>query len=234
MARILPLDEEIKYAESKYEELFADPARIPASFTLDGKKYLGFGEDFEVTRETLPGGTQVGTDFDGLRTYKSLSDFGEKITAKHPSGITAVVKTAVYKAYATFEWAITFRNDGTGNSPLLSDISAADIEFVGAAPYLQHFVGDDYADPQAMMPMETILRRGMTVEFQPLGGRPTNFQLPFYRLSVGGSSTVISVGWAGQWKARFDTFTGVEQERHASDGSDCKVQFSAGQADLTV
>ena len=234
MARILPLDEEIKYAESKYEELFADPARIPVSFTLDGKKYLGFGEDFEVTRETLPSGTQVGTDFDGLRTYKSISDFGEKITAKHPSGITAVVKTAVYKAYATFEWAITFRNDGTGNSPLLSDISAADIEFVGEAPYLQHFVGDDYADQQAMMPMETILRRGMTVEFQPLGGRPTNFQLPFYRLSVGESSTVISVGWAGQWKARFDTFTGVAQERHASDGSDCKVQFSAGQADFNA
>jgi len=230
MAKMLSLEEEINYAESKYEALFADPARIPVSFKLDGKSYFGFGEDFEVTRETLPAGTQVGTDFDGLRTYKCLSNFGEKITAKHASGITAVVKTAVYKAYATFEWAVTFRNDGTGNSPILSDIVAADMEFVGPAPYLQHFVGDDYADPQAMMPMETILRRGMAVEFQPLGGRPTNFQLPFYRLSVGARSTVISVGWAGQWKARFDTFTGIAQERHASDGSDCKVQFTAGQA----
>ena len=232
MAKIIPFDEEMKYAELRYEEFFADPIRIPVCFTLDGKIYRGFGDDFEVTRELLPAGSQVGTEFDGLRSYRSLSDYGEKITAKHPSGITAVVKTAVYKEYATFEWAVTFKNEGDSNSPVLSDISAANIEFVGRAPYLQHFVGDDNADRQAMMPMETILRRGMAVEFQPLGGRPTNFQLPFYRLSAGECSTVISVGWAGQWKARFDTFGGLAQNRYAADGSDCKVQFTAGQAEF--
>lgn len=219
MARIVSFDEEIKYAEANYKKLFADPARIPVRFTLDSKEYLGFGEEFEVKREILPAGTQVGTDFDQLRTYKCLSDYGEKITAKHPSGITAVVKTAVYKAHAAFEWAVTFRNDGTGNSPMLSDINAVDMEFQGKNAYLQHFVGDDYADPQAMMPMETLLRRGSAVEFQPVGGRPTNFQMPFYRLSVGETSAVISVGWAGQWKSRFDALALV-------DG----VHFTAGQA----
>lgn len=230
MARIVPLEEELKYAEAKYEELFADPARIPVSFTLDGKTYLGFGEEFEVTREELPAGTQVGTDFDGLCTYKSLSDFGEKITAKHPSGITAVVKTAVYKAYATFEWAVTFRNEGTDNSPVLSDISAADMIFSGKAPYLQHFLGDYTEDSNAMRPLETLIRRGMSVEFQPVGGRPTNYQLPFYRLSVSDISTVISVGWSGQWKARFDTLAGVKQDHFAGDEFDISVHFTAGQA----
>ena len=219
MSAIRANKQEIDRAAGQYTSYFEDSANIPISFTLEGQTFCGFGADFEIQRELLPAGCQVGTEFDQLRTYKYLSDYGEKITARHKSGITAVVKTAVYKDYAAFEWAVTFRNDADSNSPLLGDILAADLTFTGANPYLQHFVGDDGTDSKAMMPQETLLRPGSALEFQPVGGRPTNFQLPFYRLTAGEHSTVISVGWAGQWKSRFDTLS----------SADC-VHFSAGQA----
>lgn len=223
MPRVLPYENELQYAKTEYQRLFGDPACIPVSFKLGGKAYRGFSEEFTVTRENLPAGTQVGTDFDGLCTYRSFSDYGEKITARHSSGMTAIIKTAVYENYGTFEWAVSFKNEGSAPSGILSDVCAADMKFEGKDPYLQHFIGDDYADPYAMMPQEALLRRGMAVEFQPVGGRPTNFRLPFYRLSTGENSAVISVGWPGQWKARFDALVPEEA-----------VHFTAGQATFSA
>lgn len=110
MSKIITNEKEKETAAARYAEWFSDPAKIPVSFRLGNEVYHGFGEGFSVTREPLPAGTQVGTPFDGLRRYRSLSDRGEKITAKHPSGITVTVMTAVYENYGTFEWAVYFRN----------------------------------------------------------------------------------------------------------------------------
>jgi len=223
MPRVLPDKKELTYAKEEYQRLFGEAASIPVSFQIAGKAYFGFGEEFTVEREVLPAGTQVGTTFEGLRSYRSLSDYGEKITARHPCGVTAMIKTAVYEDYGTFEWAVTFKNEGSTPSPVLSEICAADLRFEGKDPYLQHFIGDDNLDQNAMRPEEILLRRGIAVDFQPIGGKPTYLRLPFYRLSVGEKTTVISVGWPGQWKARFDALANEEA-----------VHFTAGQATFSA
>lgn len=221
MSKIITNEKEKETAAARYAEWFSDPAKIPVSFRLGNEVYHGFGEGFSVTREPLPAGTQVGTPFDGLRRYRSLSDRGEKITAKHPSGITVTVMTAVYENYGTFEWAVYFRNEGTENSPVLSEVNAADLSFGGQDPCLHYFIGDDSEDRHAMKPESILLRPGISLEIQPFGGRPTNFMLPFFRLSTGEETAVISVGWSGQWRCRFDTVNAIRS-----------VRMSAGQVNL--
>lgn len=221
MSKIITNEKEKETAAARYAEWFSDPAKIPVSFRLGNEVYHGFGEGFSVTREPLPAGTQVGTPFDGLRRYRSLSDRGEKITAKHPSGITVTVMTAVYENYGTFEWAVYFRNEGTENSPVLSEVNAADLSFGGQDPCLHYFIGDDSEDRHAMKPESILLRPGISFEIQPFGGRPTNFMLPFFRLSTGEETAVISVGWSGQWRCRFDTVNAISS-----------VRMSAGQVNL--
>ena len=221
MPKILSSEHEILRAKENYAQWFGDAANIPVSFCLGGKQYKGFDADFAVEREALPAGTQVSTDFDGLRDYISLSDYGEKITAKHCSGVTVIVKTAVYEAYGAIEWTAYFRNDGEENSPILSDVLALDTEFAGDSPCLEHFIGDDSADPHALQPQMLHLGSGIAVEFQPYGGRPTSHRQPFYRLSAGEETVLLSVGWSGQWKARFDAVL----------RRDC-VRFTAGQAEF--
>lgn len=213
MSKIITSTKEKETAAARYAEWFSDPARIPVSFKLGNESFRGLGEAFTVTRAPLPAGTQVGTPFDGLRKYRSLSDRGEKITAKHPSGITVTVMTAIYENYGTFEWAVYFKNEGNENSPVISEVNAADLSVNGQDPCLHYFIGDDHEDRYAMKPESILLRPGISFELQPMNGRPTSHMLPFFRLSTGSETAVVSVGWSGQWRCRFDTVNATNTVR---------------------
>lgn len=213
MSKIITSTKEKETAAARYAEWFSDPARIPVSFKFGNESFRGLGEAFTVTRAPLPAGTQVGTPFDGLRKYRSLSDRGEKITAKHPSGITVTVMTAIYENYGTFEWAVYFKNEGNENSPVISEVNAADLSVNGQDPCLHYFIGDDHEDRYAMKPESILLRPGISFELQPMNGRPTSHMLPFFRLSTGSETAVVSVGWSGQWRCRFDTVNATNTVR---------------------
>ena len=214
MIRVQTLDTEKLRARSWYTSLFEDFTRLPFSFKIGDTLYHGFNGDFySVTKNSY---------VDTVVKKHAKYDIEKTcISAIHSSGIQITVECSYYVEYAVFEWLMRFKNTLGSNSPVISAVNAADMDFKGTSPVLEYFLGDDSEDQKAMKPCSIDLNTGTLIEFEPIGGRPTNFQMPFYRLFFGDGGAVISVGWSGQWKARFD----------AKHTTKC-VHFTAGQAVL--
>lgn len=214
MTRVQCLNEEKTRAKEWYNSLFENFDNLPFSFKIGDNFYHGFNDDFIV----------LSNDFSTETVTKSHACYIiEKtcIVARHVSNIIVSAECFFYPDYAVFEWVIKFKNAGDYNSLVLSHVNAADMYFNGDSPVLEYFFGDDNEDQKAMKPCVVDLNTGMTMDFEPIGGRPTNFQMPFYRMYYGSGGAVISVGWSGQWRARFDA-------KHIAKS----VHFIAGQATL--
>ncbi|MDX9973293.1 MAG: NPCBM/NEW2 domain-containing protein, partial [FCB group bacterium] len=110
-----------------------------------------------------------------------------------------------YLDFPTVEWTVHFKNKGTADSPLLTDVKGLNArldrgeqgEFV-----LHHQVGtlvkaNDYE------PLETVLEKGKTFDLAPRGGRPCGTVFPYFNLEYSGGGAIVVVGWSGQWSARF-------------------------------
>lgn len=111
-----------------------------------------------------------------------------------------------YPQFKTVEWTLYFKNTGSSDSPLLSDIQALDLrldrrrksdEFV-----LHHSCGDT-CTADAYKPLTTALGSGDEFCSAPSGGRPTNHAFPYFNLRAGSEGVIVAVGWPGQWAARF-------------------------------
>lgn len=180
MNRIQASDGDCRLARQLAEKWFADPENLPFSFEYAGKRYHGFGPDFEVTGDSL------------------------LMTARHADNRLAVtVRMAVYAAHAAFEWTITFSNRSAEPSARLQQIKAADLVFPGKNQLLLICNSDKDNDPYSHQPQAIRLNTGTAVAFEPFGGRATNLQFPFYRLVSAEAGVFLSVGWPGQWKTRF-------------------------------
>lgn len=214
MVRISAFDAEKKLAADRFNEFFGAFGKLPFSFKIGDTKYSAFHEDFiSVSKETYS--ETVSKKHASYEVCKTV------FTALHKSGIEVRTECTGYPDYAAFEWVIYFKNTTERNSPVISCVNAADMHFAGASPVLEYFHGDDAQDQKAMKPGCVDMNTGIVMEFEPLGGRPTSFMLPFYRLYYGDMGAVISVGWAGQWRAKFDA-------KHTVGN----VHFTAGQAEL--
>ena len=194
MERISADRRECEYARAQFDSLFGCLENLPFSFEYGGKTYQGFDHDFAVEQND------------------------NRITAYHADGQLAVtVKIARYDTHAAFEWTVSFQNRSGKNSQILRQVKAADVFYAGDNSLLYTCNGDMCDDPYTHQPQQHRLNAGSVMEFEPEGGRGTNFQFPIYRLVTANTSVFISVGWPGQWESRF----------HARQG---RLHFTAGQA----
>ena len=204
MQKIITTDAEKLRAREQFNSFFAPGNTLPFSFYIGGEQYNGFGDSFKAEYNRSESGGR-----ERLR-----------VTATHISGVMITIDAVLYSEYASYEWTVYFKNTSDRRSPVLSDIRAADMTFTGDYPYLHYFNGDDCSDV-GYRPEGVSLNVGSAMEFNAVGGRPTNNQFPYYRLDYGGSGTFIVIGWPGQWSCRFD-----KAYRYDS------VRFTAGQADF--
>lgn len=214
MVRVSTLSSEKERAKSFYDSLFSCYTQLPFSFKIGDILYKGFNEDFS----NISKHSEVLTVTKKHAVYKTEKT---TISAKHKSGIDVKAECTYYPDYAVFEWLLYFKNSLDINSTIISSINSADVNFQGGSPVLEYFLGDDSFDQKAMKPCKTDINTGVAIEFEPFGGRPTNFQMPFYRLYTNEGGMVISVGWSGLWRARFDA-------KHMINN----VHFTDGQAIL--
>ena len=205
MPKILATDAEKLRAREQFNMFFTPGNPLPFSFCIGGERYDSFGDGFaaEYARSDCGGREKL------------------RVTAAHESGVTVTVDAVLYADYAAYEWTVYFKNYSDRRSPVLSEIRAADMTFAGDYPYLYYFNGDDCSDV-GYRPEGASLNVGSAMEFNAVGGRPTNNQFPYYRLDYGGVGTFIVIGWLGQWSCRFD-----KAYRYDS------VKFTAGQAEFT-
>lgn len=119
-----------------------------------------------------------------------------------------------YLDFPTVEWTLYFKNTGTQDTPILSDIQALDTRFNRltdevygryARPgefVLHHYTGsicqvDDYA------PHETVLWPNEEKRLASAGGRGSNGEFPYFNIEWPGEGVIAAVGWPGQWQATF-------------------------------
>lgn len=174
-------------------------------------------------RQPLP---PLGFLLDGRRSANLLRGWRREVRspdgnvswADPDSGIVVSADIERFEDFPAVEWVVRFRNSGSADSPIVSDIRPLDLRLDlpwatacrvhhargsecrrdDFAPLLDP-LGPDDANPQAS-------RRGPDdpIVVESKGGRSSCGALPFFNLErADGSGLIVAVGWTGDWAARF-------------------------------
>jgi len=162
------------------------------SFSYGGKSSKDFLKGWQVDRSSKP--------LDDQRTAHTV------LYTDPQTGLVVRCEAIEYKDFPTVEWKLFFKNTGSSDTAILSDIQPLDATFQRNAEgefVLHHAVGspcaaNDYA------PLETALGPKASKRITAAGGRPTNSDLPYFNLAWPGEGVIVVVGWSGQWAATFE------------------------------
>jgi len=90
-----------------------------------------------------------------------------------------------YHRFPVTEWTVYFKNIGTNDTPILSDLAPLDSQFGGPGArrfVLHHNRGDD-CSPESYQPHELPLSEKRLHKFAPVGGRPSHTGFPYFNLA---------------------------------------------------
>lgn len=168
-------------AEREYRRMLGNLDRFPIAFTYAGKRYSGLGGLLVLERSTQEERREE-----------------TRIALQLDENLTVELHTAFYPDYGAYEWTVYFCNTGSADSGVLSEVLCADLDFTGARPCLKGILGDheNQYRPYAR-PVEE------KIAFRSESGRPTHVWFPYFNLEHGEGGTLIALGWAGTWEARF-------------------------------
>ncbi len=189
---------EVARATAAYAALLSDLDHFPCSFAIDGQFQSGLS-GFEVVDHTH------------TEEARAVCD---TLTLRHASGLCVTVVTAHYPECAAYEWTLYFENRGSADSPRINDLSGADLLIPGKKPRLRGIRGDarneSYGDgilsPSYGMnnqPYDMPLALGQLYDLRPVGGCACNHEFPYFKMQTSLGSTMVAIGWPGQWRARF-------------------------------
>lgn len=121
------------------------------------------------------------------------------------SGLQVRCVAVDYADFPTVEWTVHFKNAGTNDTPILSDIQAVDLNLTrgGSGEFVLNHTAGDSCTPESYAPFRTPLPPKAEQRFAPAGGRPTNGRFPYFNLEWPGEGVIVAIGWPGQWAARF-------------------------------
>ena len=161
------------------------------SFTYGGKP----------SRELLPSWKQERSlhQIDDARTQHTLA------WSDPETGLQVRCEGIQYTEFPVVEWTLYFKNGGTADTPILSDILAMDSRFscpAESAYLLHHNRGDDCTE-NSYAPLTDTLAVGADLAVANTGGRPTQVAFPYFNLAGASDGMIFVVSWAGQWNARF-------------------------------
>ena len=170
--------------DARYRGYAEHPETLPFSFSYDGTEYRGFSpEHFSVIdRKT--------ETWDGKETVTTRFGLCKKLT------VTLVLTH--YFTHAATEWTVWFENPSTENSAILTD-PKTELLLEGAYPMLKGILGDHV---NQYSPYALDLSENYT-EFFSDSGRATHINFPYFNLEHGDGGTLLAIGWAGTWNAKF-------------------------------
>ena len=178
----------------------------PFSFTYGDKTFA----------DLLPGLVKESaiTSLDDTRTQHELLYRDAK------TGLEVRCVAVEYLDFPTVEWTLYFKNTGTKDTPILSEIQALDAQFNRLADdvyarfarpgefTLHHHTGSICA-PNDYEPHATALKAGENKQLTSAGGRGSNGEFPYFNIEWPGEGVIAVVGWPGQWRAAFTRDTGA-------------------------
>jgi len=142
------------------------------------------------------------------RSTKKLDHNRTRRTVTYTDPNTGLEVRCVSMEYADFptvEWTVYFRNNGSADTPIISEIMALDAVFEcreNEKTVLWHHVGSPYS-PNDYRPLEAALGPKVVKRITTSGGRPSNSDLPYFNIQWGGAGVIAVIGWPGQWSAEF-------------------------------
>jgi len=158
----------------------------PFSFRYDGKAWTGEG-----VHTSRPDGTN-------RVIHETTWRVGD-------AGLEVRRVLVEYRAFPTVEWTLYFKNTGTNDTALISDIAALDTTFQRRTDgefVLHHWAGSQ-ANSDDYRPFVTPLGPNAQRRFAPSGGRGSDEVWPYFDLDWGREGLIVAVGWPGQWAATF-------------------------------
>jgi len=121
------------------------------------------------------------------------------------SQLSVCVHLRKYADFPAWEWMLELTNQGSDDSPVISDLLALDLTIPAddaSEPILHHAKGSS-CQIDDFVPRADKLPSGGEIEIKPLGGRSSNGVLPFMNLQTRTGGYAVGIGWSGQWLARF-------------------------------
>ena len=184
---IVPTDRpsaDIARAETIFTSWAENPASIPVAFEYDGVRHEGLG------------------DFPLVSTKVSPAACGKSLVAifNLAEGVELRAEALLNEEFGETEYTVWIENRGSSPSKVIRDFKSVVMPFEGSDPILRGCLGDHrnlYADYQTEL-------RDTTVEFVSSNGRATHIVFPYFDLVHGDGGTLMAIGWAGTWQAKFE------------------------------
>jgi alpha-galactosidase len=172
----------------------------PFSFTYGGRPSSGFLAGWRCERETQ-------------RVDERATE--HRVTYTDPqTSLQVRCACLVYADYPAVEWVMTLRNGGQGDTLLIEDLQALDVELSGKDFFLHHALGSS-ASRSDFAPVDQPLPLQARIRLAPIGGRSSNTTaLPFFNLQAQGEGVMVGIGWSGQWAV----------ELHRQKSASCQVR----------
>ena len=194
------------------QKLFSNlsrPQSVPVSFVYDGISHRGLG------------------GLKSLSSSVSESSDGKQLTATYAldSIVSITVEASMNTDYGEVEYTLWFENHSESlTSPVLEDVQSVSTSFDGQKPVLRGCLGD-HVNQYAAYEHDLLTD---TVDFRSDGGRATHVVFPYFDLVHGEGGTLLALGWAGTWQARF-TATGRTTRLTAANCNDFRAVLLPGE-----
>ncbi|MFA5858499.1 MAG: alpha-galactosidase, partial [Elusimicrobiota bacterium] len=167
--------------------------KLPFSFIFNGKKSDTFLPNIPVNIKVMD------------------SENKKHITFSFPIPDSTILLTCVlvkYTDYPIVEWTLYFKNTGTSDSAIISDVLPINTVFgvkdTNPVPefVLHHHTGSPNC-PDDYRPHRMLLMYHQNKRITTCGGRPANSDLPYFNIEYAGHGVILALGWAGQWATNF-------------------------------
>jgi len=194
---VKPKPEEMAELKKWMEDNFKNETSVPPfSFNYDGQPSANLLKTWKTERDS--------NDLD----YSRLQHTFIYTDSKTDLEIRCVI--VEYKDFPTVEWTLYFKNTGTSDTPVISDIQALDTYIAqpsssdkGREFLLHHNVGSP-CKPNDYQPLVTKLQVNTSKRITAAGGRPSNSDMPYFNVESNvGDGVIVVIGWPGQWAAEF-------------------------------
>lgn len=198
-----------KASTERYLQMLADPSSLPFSFVYDQKQYKGFAKEYFTIKNKAT--ESLGNKETQTFTFMFLNTLEVTLILTH------------YYAHGATEWTVWFENTSEQNSKVLED-AKTELVFGGIYPTIKGILGDHVNKYQ---PYSIDLQNNF-VEFSSDSGRATHVNFPYFNLEYGDGGALLAIGWAGTWKARFES-DGSKTTYTASSTNGLKTYLKPGE-----
>lgn len=165
--------------------------------------------------EQIENDTLFSFDYNGVAYADHIKNWTKTVekgfdcwTVTYTNGdVTAWSEIAFDPEMAGVEWTNYFKNNGSANSPTISNIMAADTSVTVSSPTLTTANGST-ASATDFEPITVDLTAKTTYHMQTTGGRSSQGAFPYFDISNGEYGVIGAIGWTGNWKAEFTNTDG--------------------------